>query len=198
MLPTFGALVRRKIPVTNLYPICLCKIESILHSLWGCRVLKELRNFWFPKLVDNHKGKPHFFAFVLDCAGRLNSIELGLLCVCLWKVWAIRNSTVHELTVVKGLNVVEWASFFLDEFLQVGIRIKLPAVSPPNRPVWIPLDLGFYKINYDAAVNGAGSMVGFGVVIRDEKGLVMAASSQAIEASFYPQVAETGAIFRGL
>ena len=94
MLPLFEALGKRKIPVSKLCPMCKWKNESILYNLWGCRCLKPMRNFWSPKMAGNHKGKLHFFAFIIGCVEHLNFVELGLFCVCLWKVWAIRNASV--------------------------------------------------------------------------------------------------------
>ncbi|KAI9198073.1 hypothetical protein LWI28_009622 [Acer negundo] len=43
-----------------------------------------------------------------------------------------------------------------------------------------------------------GRLVGFGIVIRNSEGLVMACSSQKLEASYSPQVAEAVALLCGL
>ena len=69
---------------------------------------------------------------------------------------------------------------------------------PFRNPIWIPPDPGCYKINCDAAINVAERLVGFGIVIRNSEGLVMASSSQKLEATFSPQVGEVESIHRGL
>lgn len=57
---------------------------------------------------------------------------------------------------------------------------------------------GVYKINCDATIDGARRKVGFGIVIRDLAGCVMACSSQVLIASFSTQTAETMAIGKAI
>ncbi|KAK3222944.1 hypothetical protein Dsin_009969 [Dipteronia sinensis] len=64
--------------------------------------------------------------------------------------------------------------------------------------VWKPPDSGWYKINTNVAINKLGKKIGFGIVIRDATGSVVASSSQSVIATLSPQVAEAEAILRGL
>ena len=74
--------------------------------------------------------------------------------------------------------MVDWACNFIGEFLSVNlVKNRLSAPSSPNSPIWIPPDPGIYKTNCDIAIDVAGCLVGFGPVIHDAKGFVMAASS---------------------
>ncbi|KAK2648201.1 hypothetical protein Ddye_015690 [Dipteronia dyeriana] len=57
---------------------------------------------------------------------------------------------------------------------------------------------GWYMTNTDAAINMEEQKIGFGLVIRDDNGFVMACSSQSASATFSPLVAEAEAILRGL
>lgn len=43
--------------------------------------------------------------------------------------------------------------------------------------VWKPPNHGIYKLNTDAGINKSGKCVGFGMVIHDSEGFVMATSS---------------------
>ena len=120
MLPSYENLARRKVPVGVLCPMCKCKCESILYGLWSCSCLKMVRDFRFPKLAGNRKNKFHFFEFILDCFTRLNLEDLGLLCVCLWKSWSLRNAVVHNVVCDRAVNIVEWAVCFVNEYQGVN------------------------------------------------------------------------------
>ncbi|KAK3230415.1 hypothetical protein Dsin_002296 [Dipteronia sinensis] len=115
------------------------------------------------------------------------------------KVWSLRNTAVHEPTGAREVDVVAWARGFLAEFHDGQLlKDSMPPTSSFRDQKWTPPNPGMYKINCDAAIGSADRLVGFGIVIRDSEGFVMASSSQRIEASFTPQVAEALAISRGL
>ncbi|KAK0583366.1 hypothetical protein LWI29_036220 [Acer saccharum] len=127
------------------------------------------------------------------------SDELRLLCVCLWKIWSLQNAVVHDSPSSCVVDVVEWASGYVADFHNACDPIIVaPALAVVRSPIWIPPDIGLYKINCDAALNVASCLVGFGIVIRNRDSLVMASSSQKITVSFSPQVVEAEAIRRGL
>ncbi|KAK2657606.1 hypothetical protein Ddye_010658 [Dipteronia dyeriana] len=112
-------------------------------------------------------------------------------------MWFLCNADVHESIYDKEVDVVDWARNFLDEFLDNCIVTdSMPDKTTPRNPIWIPPALAIYKINCDATL--AGRLVGVGIVIRDSEGFVMASSSQKIEVTLSPQVAEAVAIFRGI
>ncbi|KAK2638398.1 hypothetical protein Ddye_026193 [Dipteronia dyeriana] len=67
-----------------------------------------------------------------------------------------------------------------------------------QRKIWKPPNLGLHKINCDAIIDLADCLVGSGAVIRNEEGLVMAASSQRMMATFPPHIAEATAILHGI
>ncbi|KAK3183280.1 hypothetical protein Dsin_030566 [Dipteronia sinensis] len=147
----------------------------------------------------DQKGKSQFFDFILDYFSHLKMEDLGFFCVCLWKIWAIRNAAVHGSLPDKAVDVVDWAHFFIDEFHNASpAKSRNPECPTVRNPVWKPPDPSTYKINCDAVINTAGCLVGIGIVIRDWEGFVMASCSQKIDATFSPQVVEATAILRSL
>ena len=60
--------------------------------------------------------------------------------------------------------------------------------------VWTPPNLGVYKLNTDATIDRASECVGFGLVLCDLEGFVVAVSSQKVTTTFAPQVTEVIAI----
>ncbi|KAI9165259.1 hypothetical protein LWI28_010567 [Acer negundo] len=123
---------------------CLCffwsdKVQVVLLSFLvnhiDVKVAMSDNRWWrLTGFYDNPVATQHCHSWTL--LRRLASMS-KLPWICLGdfneKGWAIRNAVVHEQRVVKGLNVVEWASFFLD--LQVGNKSRRHTVSSPNRPV---------------------------------------------------------------
>ena len=63
---------------------------------------------------------------------------------------------------------------------------------------WQPPDIGFFKLNTDAAVDVSSQRVGLGMIIQDHLGFVMGASAQTMVANFPPNIVEAMTIFRGL
>ena len=63
---------------------------------------------------------------------------------------------------------------------------------------WSPSGTGFFKMNCDAAIDGRGGRIGFGLVIRDSLGEVITSSSQVMVGFLNSQAAEAIAILRGM
>ncbi|KAI9180260.1 hypothetical protein LWI28_002923 [Acer negundo] len=106
-LPTNLCLANRKVPVNPICPLCKCSEELTLHALRACRILKPARLLRLLVKVTWYDGISHFFDFMIVCFFHLNSMELGLLCVVLWRNWYIRNAYVHGCPIAVGLDSFE-------------------------------------------------------------------------------------------
>ncbi|KAK0573812.1 hypothetical protein LWI29_013953 [Acer saccharum] len=187
----------RKVAVQDCCPLCQKLGESTLHALWECEKIKKARKSWFPGSFPVHGKFCDFFDLILFCFSSLSLEDLELFCIILWRIWFLRNSSIHGAPLDGFDNVLEWASDFLVDFK--GCRSVCLRSSPPCLSVcWFLPPSGVYKINCDAALDGAGRKVGFSIVIRDGSGSVLACSSQVVTASFSALVAETMAIGRAI
>ncbi|KAK2648728.1 hypothetical protein Ddye_016217 [Dipteronia dyeriana] len=61
-----------------------------------------------------------------------------------------------------------------------------------------PPDVGFFKVNTDAAIDSMKKRVGIGTIVRDSFGVVVALSAQTISTGFNAQIAESIAVLRGV
>ncbi|KAI9156288.1 hypothetical protein LWI28_003813 [Acer negundo] len=113
--------------------------------------------------------------------------------LCGKHAWSLRNAVVHNVACDREVDIVDWAFCFINEVQGVNLVRERPGI-----PVWKPPAPGLYLINTDAALDMVGWLVGFGIVIQNFEGLVMACSSQKLEASYSPQVAEAVALLCGL
>ncbi|KAL5845981.1 hypothetical protein ACOSQ3_009505 [Xanthoceras sorbifolium] len=63
---------------------------------------------------------------------------------------------------------------------------------------WCAPDFNCIKINTDASLDTQHGVIGFGIVIRDHLGAILASNAQRIIAGFSVQIVKTLGILRGL
>jgi hypothetical protein len=73
-----------------------------------------------------------------------------------------------------------------------------PSLAVTNNTVWKAPESGWLKVNWDASVEKNQGRMGFGVVVRNEKGDVIAAQCQSTLGLFDPAVAEARAALLGV
>ncbi|KAK1571144.1 hypothetical protein Q3G72_012463 [Acer saccharum] len=131
----------------------------------------------------------------------------------------MRNSEVHGSSVDSELDTFDWAKNFILHYSAASPRLSPAAAASSVCPsaagaptrvssgvgqlarvdkIWKAPAQNLYKVNCDAALDLVRCRVGCGVVIRNAEGLVMAASSQRLVASFPPHIAEASAIRVGI
>ncbi|KAK3211194.1 hypothetical protein Dsin_015900 [Dipteronia sinensis] len=129
----------------------------------------------------------------------LDTDELKLFCVIIWRVWFVRNCSTHDSSSQDIFNVVWWSKKYLAELQSLRTdKVPRPLSGRRGEATWKPPDSGSFKINCDADVDASRHRIGIGIVIRDDSGFVMASCSQRVVATFDAQVAETLAIYRGI
>ncbi|KAK1587767.1 hypothetical protein Q3G72_016635 [Acer saccharum] len=72
------------------------------------------------------------------------------------------------------------------------------SATNPSIVVWKPLVEGTIKINCDAALDMNRGVLGFGLVVRDFRGVVLVSCVQHIQANFSPLIAEAMTILQGI
>ena len=111
------------------------------------------------------------FQYLLD---RLDIEEVELFLVQAWIIWNQRNTVLHggKLKDPGWLN--KCAAEFSEEFKQVQEHLTIP-MRQSDGSVWRPPAQSWFKLNFDAAIFKEHNSSGFGVVIRNNQGEVMAA-----------------------
>ena len=114
------------------------------------------------------------FEFLFD---RLSDADLELFLVQSWLIWNQRNRVVHggQMMDPKGLN--KRALDYLDEYKKSQVQLAAIPVTAPARISWKPPPTSTYKLNFDAAIFADLNCTGFGAIIRNEEGEVMAGMS---------------------
>ncbi|TXG51180.1 hypothetical protein EZV62_023704 [Acer yangbiense] len=111
-------------------------------------------------------------------------------------VWCVRNAFIHERKRFNVWDTLSWSKAFLGN--------RIPAIASNSvkasldRVLWKPLDQGTYKINCKAVVSKEGGWIGFGIIIRDARGLVMASCSVQLVAGIDAWAANALAILNSI
>ncbi|TXG68182.1 hypothetical protein EZV62_003117 [Acer yangbiense] len=133
------------------------------------------------------------------CLSSLRDDELALLCIFWWRIWFLRNNNCHGKKGIGDDSLLAWCESFLVAFWDAN-QVCLNGVSAanPSIVVWKPPVEGTIKINCDAALDMNRGVVGFGLVVRDFGGVVLASCVQHIQVNFSPLIAEAMTILRGI
>ena len=171
----------------NIIKDCTCDscgkaVESICHLFWLCDKAKE--TWSSSKLVIPSEISPTWtFMDVMWQLQRWSESHPGLvecsIAIC-WGIWKDRNTVRHGGKHREGKAIVRSSLRVLDEFQLVNVRQLAPTRQPSNEIKWRPPQPGHYKVNVNGAVFSKRKQVGFGVIIRDSGGLVIAALSRKL------------------
>ncbi|KAK3226388.1 hypothetical protein Dsin_006250 [Dipteronia sinensis] len=109
-----------------------------------------------------------------------------------------RNSFVHSGGSQSYSEVVEWSRNVVGGCQAPNaVRDRSLNFVLSKDCIWKAPELGVYKVNCNARVDVGSRRVGFGIVIRDGSGSVMASCSQITDATYNDQVAGLMAIYMG-
>ncbi|XP_030970668.1 uncharacterized protein LOC115991059 [Quercus lobata] len=176
-LPSRVNLVKRKVLCDPVCPNCGLEQESILHALWSCPALSEVWTIHFAWLTRKTRFCSNFLDVIQACHSRSNLFDLFAIITSL--LWTCRNRLRVSETTILLQRINSLARDTLQEFQDDNPLPRGPSSSPI--PVkWSLPPKNWVKVNFDGALFKEVGSVGLGVIIRNDLGLAMAASSQII------------------
>ena len=113
---------------------------------------------------------------VEDMHGRLTNEELELFWAQSWLIWNQRNTLMHGGVIQDPGRLNQRARDYLEEFRMAQVQLGILGTCG-SVEAWRPPVGSLYKVNFDAAVFTNSNSSGFGVVVRNNLGEILAAMS---------------------
>ena len=144
--------------------------------LWECGAAQDI---WVGSLIRIQKipnGQSDTLQLFEELMDRLLRSEFELFLVQAWPIWNQRNTMIHGGSFKEPGWLNKRAMEFLEEFhnSQVQLSVSTPTLLSIS---WQPPPVSVYKVNFDAVVFSKLNCSGFGAIIRNDRGEVMAAMS---------------------
>ena len=150
--------------------------ETALHAVWECGVAQDV---WAGSITSLQKWSTscHDFRGLFEALmDRLQKEELEIFLVQAWLIWNQRNTVIHggQLREPGWLN--KRAQEFLEEYRKAQL-VLTPSNENSGSCIWRAPPAEEFKLNFDAAVFSDQHCSGFGAIIRNSAGEVMAGMS---------------------
>ena len=169
-------LSKKQIIVDNRCEACKMELETEIHALWNCGVAQDIWAGCSARLQKWHLGSEDMLQLWEELMARLTIDELELFLVQAWIIWNQRNALIHGKQLQAPGILNRRAEDFMDEFRHA--QSYLVTRPPSSNPIsWRPPSPNRFKLNFDAAKFKDEEASGFGAIIRNERGEVMAAFS---------------------
>ncbi|KAM6586543.1 hypothetical protein CsatA_009148 [Cannabis sativa] len=191
-LPTLVQLRIKKVVSFVLCPLCQTEEESTLHSLVTCTVVQQCWN----RVGIGTSATPDM-SFLQWCSSQFQAVsgdQQCLIAVVCWAVWGARNNLVWQKKLFNPVNVVAFATKYLDQWKNARNSNLDTSRSDfqfgDGNEHWTPPNGNSIKINVDAALFDGGHKYGLGMVARDRNGFLIEARTVFSHSSVDPPLAE--------
>ena len=195
-LPTRLNLARRGLNNETTCPQCKTALESTSHALIHCEKLGDVWWSWHSCPVNLLGRDINLVDIALEILEAGSPQDLEIFIATAWSIWLNWNKVVHESGGSSPSQIWNMARRTREDYCN-AIVCQLLRQQPPDVG-WMAPSPEFYKINVDGATAGGGNLSYAGVVIRDCRGLVVAACSKVLNGAFVVEVTEALAIEEGV
>ncbi|XP_060973592.1 uncharacterized protein LOC133038936 [Cannabis sativa] len=116
--------------------------------------------------------------------------SIVMLC---WALWCARNDLIWQQRSRSVKDMVTFANLSLDQWFKAQGKGNIPSLSPlkdgDGSELWLKPSVGI-KLNVDAAIFERSSKHGFGCVVRNADGTLIAAFAGVKPGKVSPELAE--------
>ncbi|KAK9275203.1 hypothetical protein L1049_022465 [Liquidambar formosana] len=128
---------------------------------------------------------PDILSLVVDVVHKVDNDGVALFFMILWAIWGNRNMLVFEGVQRGAREIVDMARCLLIDYTNALQDHK--ATNNSMQIKWHPPPIGSFKANVDGAIFAESRSVGFGVIVRDSAGRVIATASKHSDGDFAVQ-----------
>ncbi|KAG6667378.1 hypothetical protein CIPAW_01G096600 [Carya illinoinensis] len=190
-------LYNRKIVESPLCPICSSSSESVTHAIWSCSAAQYVWSMSSRRLQKLSVQSGPFLEVLKSMLENLSSHELTKVAITVRALWNRRNLWLFEQLFHSPFQVSKQVHIELSTIdLWASYKDKTTVTQVESRTKWTAPPPGFYKANWDAAVDKKNSKIGVGVVVRDSGGMVIASLCSSISLNPDPLLGEAVAALK--
>ena len=191
MLPTKENMFKRKVTSDPLCSVCLLEVEMAGHAMWSC---SGARDVWMEMSVKTQKStnkEDKLSCILMRLMDRLEGPDFDKLVFTARQIWIRWNKLVFEREFTHLKIAAQVAVDQLEFHVKVNQRPESSERGKRNQDEkWTAPQLGYVKINWDAALDKKRKLMGVGVVVRDCTGGVIASQCSTRPYINDPAVAE--------
>ena len=192
LLPTKDNLLRRKVVKEPFCPICGNEPETVLHALWSCPTAIDVWGNSTKSIQKYSSTGKSFLCIAEDIMEKGGNEDFGLFVQLARQIWYRRNKWVHEGLFIDPNALLNNTKEQLENYKR--LQEKGPQgerrETPDRVNKWMAPSHGWYKANWDVAIDKSKERVGVGVILRDERGQVLAAMSKTRHGTLEPSTGE--------
>ncbi|KAM6589547.1 hypothetical protein CsatA_012152 [Cannabis sativa] len=198
ILPSNLNLFNRKSTTSPFCSLCFSHHDSNTHSLLECsRAGKIWKHSSFYQFYIKNKHCD-IKEFMLRGFESFDKDQLCSFLGLIWAIWNNRNRAIFNPNHVTDFCVENYVSIYLQEYRDAQDRISTSSHTShhPSPPVQVPDDT--YRLSVDAALSQSTNQHGYGAVVTDSKGTVIASFTAPSHTALAPIFAEAEALHRAL
>ncbi|XP_019172068.1 PREDICTED: uncharacterized protein LOC109167502 [Ipomoea nil] len=171
-LPTCDNLRSRHVQIPDSCQICNVVGETDFHLFVICPLA---RNCWdILGGVDYHSDNT-FFDWLERIFSSKSDADICLIISICWKLWEARNEKLWNHTILNASFICLSVKNFIFEWPKVNAYTVSNTRSTDSLTSWTRPPHGMLKLNVDAALDSANKRMGFGFILRDHTGALVAA-----------------------
>ncbi|GAA0162497.1 hypothetical protein LIER_18578 [Lithospermum erythrorhizon] len=167
-------LQHRGMKIDNKCPFCFKQGEDTAHAIFKC---KNAKNTWvaagFQDLILRFKQSRGDW-WAQEILMNVTDSERKLIILLAWHIWTNRNSMVHDGNCDLPDKLVFKSWIMLQEIEKA--HGETMTQGPSTTPSWTKPSSGYIKMN--TAIHKHQQVIGFGWVIRDDKGQFISAGTK--------------------
>ena len=190
-LPTKLKLAKRGLNVGVECPLCEKAVESSSHALIYCNKVCEVWWNWQNCPINLLAVNRCFVDLAVEILDAGSPNDLETLFVTAWAIWFNKNQVVHES------QIWNLARHTQEDYKNAVLFCRAQQQQAPDVG-WAAPPPDVYKINVDGATAGIGCRSSVGVVIRDCRGMAVAAVSKVLNGNYGAAVTEAFAVEEGI
>ncbi|KAF5449835.1 hypothetical protein F2P56_030240 [Juglans regia] len=170
-----------------------------MHVLWQCHATNDVWSEAIKAVQKWRVGEGDLLGLLEELVKKLTQAKMEETIAIMRGLWLRRNTFVFENKLLSHNNVIRAAIDSLEEYQTTNVQMtENRSRAEGLDQKWKPPNVNCLKANWDAALDVKLRRVGLGVIIRNNKGEVMATGCDSKSYVEQPAIAEGWALSKAM